>query len=132
MSAENVALVRSVYDNFANGDIPAVLGVLSPEIEWVETDSADLPHRGTHIGPQAVAEKVFGMVMANFDEFAVVPETLLDAGADVVVQGRAVGITKSGRKLDAPAAWVWTVEDGKAVRNVNYHDTQAWVSALNG
>jgi ketosteroid isomerase-like protein len=34
------------------------------------------------------------------------------------------------RKLDAPAAWVWTVRRGKAVRNMNYHDTNAWRQAL--
>jgi len=28
---------RSVYDNFAKGDIPAVLAVLAPTIEWVES-----------------------------------------------------------------------------------------------
>lgn len=132
MSAQNVALVRSVYDNFAKGDIAAVLEAMSPEIEWVESDAIDLPHRGTHIGPQAVASKVFGAMMAHFDEFAVVPEELLDAGTHIVVQGRARGITKTGNKLDAPAAWVWTIEGGKATRNVNYHDTRAWVSALSG
>jgi len=33
MSIETVAVVRSVYDNFAKGDIPAVLAVLAPAIE---------------------------------------------------------------------------------------------------
>jgi ketosteroid isomerase-like protein len=87
-------------------------------------------HRGTHRSPGDVAEKVFGMVQANFDEFAVVAVTVHDAGDAVIVEGRHTGVTKSGRKLDAPACWVWTVRDGKAVRNVNYHDTDAWREAL--
>jgi ketosteroid isomerase-like protein len=70
------------------------------------------------------------MVQSCFDEFAVVPERFHDAGDTVVVEGRARGKTKSGRVLDAPAAWVWTVRDGKAVRNMNYHDTDAWREAL--
>ncbi|HET7489799.1 MAG TPA: nuclear transport factor 2 family protein [Acidimicrobiales bacterium] len=126
MSAENVAVVRSVYDNFAKGDIAAVFGVLSPDIEWVENSQEFLPHRGTHRGPAAVGEKVFGTVMQYFDEFAVVAEVLHDAGDVVVVEGRAVGKTKAGEVLDAPACWVWTVRDGKAVSNHNYHDTDAW------
>jgi ketosteroid isomerase-like protein len=130
VSAENVALVRSVYDNFASGDIPAVLAALHPQIEWVESDNALLPHHGTHHSPQAVAEKVFGMVMANFEQFAVTPELLHDGGDVITVQGRATGRTKTGGVLDAPAAWVWTVRDGKCIRNVNYHDTAAWQSAL--
>jgi ketosteroid isomerase-like protein len=78
-----------------------------------------------------MAAKVFQMVVAHFDEFAVVPEHLHDAGDVVVVEGRAVGKTKAGT-LDAPAAWVWTVRNGKVVANHNYHDTDAWRIALTG
>ena len=74
MTAQNVAVVRSVYDNFVRGDIPAVLAALAPEIEWVESTQSYLPHRGTHRSPAQVADKVFGMVVANFDEFSVVAE----------------------------------------------------------
>jgi ketosteroid isomerase-like protein len=130
MSAENVQLVRSVYENFMKGDIPAVLGVLDPEVEWIEGEQSFLPHRGTHKGPQAVAQGVFAMVPETFDEFAVVPVALHDAGDVVVVEGRVTGTTKAGLKLDAPAAWVWTVRDGKVVRNVNYHDNDHWREAL--
>ena len=132
MSLENVAVVRSVYDNFAAGDISAVLAVLAPAIDWVESPQDFLPHRGTHHTPGDVAAKVFGMVMATFDEFVVVAEQIHDAGAVVVVEGRAVGKTKAGRILDARACWVWTVRDGLAVANHNYHDTDAWRLALGG
>jgi ketosteroid isomerase-like protein len=62
----------------------------------------------------------------------VVPGPIHDAGDHIIVEGRATGTTKAGRTLDAPAAWVWTVRGGKAVRNVNYHDTNAWRQALSG
>ena len=131
MSAANVALVRSIYDNFAAGDYPAVLGALDPNIEWIEADWAFLgPLAGTHRSPQAVAQNVFGTVAALFDEFAVTPVSLHDAGDVVCVEGRVTGTTKTGKKIDAPVAWVWTVRDGKAVRNMNYHDGAAWRDAL--
>ncbi len=132
MSTENVMAVRSVYDNFAKGDIPAVLGVMAPDIEWIEGSQDFLPHHGRHSGPAAVAEKVFGMVMAHFDEFAVVAERFHDAGDVVVVEGRAVGKSKRGEVLDAPACWVWTVQGGHITGNRNYHDTDAWRLALTG
>lgn len=132
MSAENVAVVRSVYENFAKGEIPAVLAVLAPDIEWRESSQDFLPWHGTHRSPDEVLAKVFGGVMANFDEFAVVPEVFHDAGDVVVVEGRAVGKTKTGRVLDAPAAWVWTVRGGRATSNHNYHDTEALREALAG
>jgi ketosteroid isomerase-like protein len=132
MSVETVAIVRSVYDNFAKGDISAVLSAFAPNIDWVESEHSYLPHRGTHEGPGAVAGTVFQMVVDNFDEFAVVPEQLHDAGDVVVVEGRAVGKTKHGGVLDARACWVWTVRDGLAISNHNYHDTDAWRVALSG
>ena len=130
MSTENVAVVASVYENFAKGDIPAVLAALAPELDWVEGSQEYLPHRGTHCTPQAVAANVFQMVADNFEQFAVVPERYHDAGDVVVVEGRATGRTKAGRVLDAPAAWVWTVRGGQVVANHNYHDTDAWRLAL--
>lgn len=130
MSAENVAVVRSVYENFAKGDVPAVLGVLAPDIEWVESDHEYLGFHGTHRSPGEIVERVFGEVLRSWDEFAVLPERFHDAGDVVVVEGRAVGKTKAGGVLDAPAAWVWTVRDGLAVSNRNYHDTDAFRRAL--
>jgi ketosteroid isomerase-like protein len=130
MSAENVAVVRSVYENLAKGDIPAVLARLALDIEWVESPQDYLPHRGTHRSPEEVAGEVFAMIMERFDEFAVVPEHFHDAGDVVVVEGRAVGKTKVGGVLDARAAWVWTVRGGFATANHNYHDTDAWRLAL--
>jgi ketosteroid isomerase-like protein len=130
MSAQNVAVVRSVYENFAKGDIPLVLAALDPEIEWIESEEPFLPWAGTHRGPSAVAGELFARVMSCFDQFAVVPDRIHDAGDQIVVEGRATGTTKACRKLDAPAAWVWTVRQGKAVRNMNYHDTNAFRQAL--
>lgn len=130
MSTETVAVVRSVYENFAKGDVPGVLAVLAPDIEWVEATQDFLPFAGTHVGPAQVVERVFGPVFRDWEAFAVVPERFHDAGDVVVVEGRAVGKTRAGGVLDAPAAWVWTVRDGLAVSNHNYHDTDAFRRAL--
>ena len=107
-----------------------MLDVLAPNIEWVESEQQFLPQHGVHHGPQQVASNVFGGVMSRFEEFAVVPEIFHDAGDVVVVEGRAVGKTKTGNRLDARAAWVWKVRDNHAVANHNYHDTEAWMRAL--
>ena len=130
MSQETVAVVRSIYDNFAKGEIPLVLETLAPTLEWVESPQEFLPHRGTHRTPGEVAQHVFGMIMDRFDEFAVIPEKIHDAGDVVTVEGRAKGRIKTGRTLDAQAVWVWTVNGDRVVANHNYHDTDAWRVAL--
>ncbi len=130
MSGKNVAVVRSIYQNFANGNVASVLAAIAPQLEWVESSQEWLPHRGVHRSPQEVRDKVFAMVMERFDEFALIPELFHDAGDVVVVEGRAVGKTKAGGILDARAAWIWTVRDGLVTANHNYHDTDAWRLAL--
>ena len=39
MSQKNVDIIRGMYDAFARGDIPAVLEVLDPDIEWREAEN---------------------------------------------------------------------------------------------
>ena len=39
MSAENVAVVKGIYQAFATGDVPAVVGAMSPDIEWNEAEN---------------------------------------------------------------------------------------------
>jgi ketosteroid isomerase-like protein len=41
-------VVHGIYENFARGDIPAVLASLDPEVEWIEAEQEILPHHGTH------------------------------------------------------------------------------------
>ena len=39
MSAENVQLVREMYEAFGKGDVPGVLGRLDKNIEWREAEN---------------------------------------------------------------------------------------------
>jgi uncharacterized protein len=36
--ADNVALVRGVYEAFAKGDVQTVVGVLDGKVEWYEAE----------------------------------------------------------------------------------------------
>jgi ketosteroid isomerase-like protein len=118
----NLNPVRGVYDAFAKGDIPAVLGFLSPDIEWTEAEGT--PYGGTYIGPQAVLEGVFMPLGTEWDGYAAVPDEFIDGGDAVVVLGRYSGTYKAtGKSFQANFAHVWKVREGKAVRFVQYVDT---------
>ncbi len=39
MSLENVSIVRGMYDAFASGDIPFIVGSLDPKVEWLEAEN---------------------------------------------------------------------------------------------
>ena len=60
MSQSNLDIVKGVYAAFSVGDIPAVLGVMSPGIVWNEAENnLPLAEGNPYVGPQAVLEGVF-------------------------------------------------------------------------
>ncbi len=125
----NLNSVQSVYDAFAKGDIPTVLGFLSSDINWTEAEG--FPYGGTYIGPDAVLGGVFMRLGTEWEGFAAVPEEFIDAGDTVVVLGKYSGKYKTtGKSFQANFAHVWKVRDGKAIRFVQYVDTLIVQQAL--
>ena len=59
MSAENVAIVRGIYNAFAAGDVAGVLAAMSPDLVWHEAENFPYADRNPYRGPQAVASGVF-------------------------------------------------------------------------
>jgi len=113
---------RGVYQAFAEGDIPAVLGVLSPTVRW--TEAAGGPYGGVSIGPNAVLENVFARIGAEWHGFAAVPSEFVADGATVVALGEYSGTYKTtGKSFKAPFAHVWKFDDGKVVSFQQYTDT---------
>ena len=74
MSQSNLDIVKGVYAAFSVGDIPAVLGAMSPGIVWNEAENnLPLAEGNPYVGPQAVLEGVFMRLGEEFDGFTVVP-----------------------------------------------------------
>jgi ketosteroid isomerase-like protein len=131
MSEQNVALVRSIYEAFARGDIPGVLGAMSPDIVWNEAENFPYADGNPYCGPEAVLGGVFARLGGEWDGFAPVPEEYLDAGDTIVVLGRYRGTYKgTGTTIHAQMAHVWRVVDGKAARFQQYTDTLQAVRAM--
>jgi uncharacterized protein len=128
MSQQDVETVRSAYDAFNRKDIPAVLALYDPQIEWIEAGGGRAP-AGIFREPQNVANDVFATVPQNFDDFRAEPEQFIDAGEHVVVVGRFRGKAKSGATLDAPFVHVNRMRNGKVVGFQNYVDATRWASA---
>jgi ketosteroid isomerase-like protein len=123
MSEDNVAVVRAIYEAFGAGDIPGVVARMSPDIVWNEAESYPYADGNPYRGPDAVLG-LFGRIAAEWDGFAAIPETLLDAGEHVVALGRYRGTCRAtGRAQNTQMAHVWRVADGKAASFQQYADT---------
>ena len=131
MSQENVTLLQRWYEAFPRGDIPTVLALMDPNIEWDEPQAPDYPFGGIHRGPQGVANEVFGLVQTYYQEFAVVPQEFVDAGDRVFVLGEFRGKGKArGTPFVAPFVHIATFRDGKMTRFQNHTDTGTIAAAI--
>jgi ketosteroid isomerase-like protein len=118
----NLNAVKAVYAAFATGDIPTVLGTLSPDVAWTEAEG--FPYGGTYHGPRAVLESVFMRLGSEWDGFAAIPDEFIDGGDTVVVLGKYSGKYKAtGKSFQANFAHVWKMQDGKAAQFIQYVDT---------
>jgi ketosteroid isomerase-like protein len=127
---KNGNIVRGLYEAFAKGDVPGVLGALAPNIQWNEAESFIYADGNPYVGPQAVAQGVFQRIATDLEGLTVMPEQFVEADDMVVVQGRYRGTMRATRtKVDAQFAHVWQVRDGKVVRFQQYTDTRQWARA---
>jgi ketosteroid isomerase-like protein len=132
MSAENVAIVRALYEAFGKGDIPGVLGKFDQKIEWREAENFIYADRNPYIGPNAILEGVFLRIVSEWNDFTVSPESIIDAGEQVVTLGTYSGThKKTGKSVRAQMVHVWNMSDGKAVRFQQYTDTKQFADAVN-
>jgi ketosteroid isomerase-like protein len=127
---KNGDIVKGLYDALSRGDVPDVLGTLDSGIEWREADGFLYADGNPYVGPQAVAEGVFQRIVSNVENFAVIPQKVIDGGDTVVVEGRYKGKMKAtGALVDAQFAHVWDLRNGKVVRFQQYTDTKQWAEA---
>lgn len=124
MSKHNVELIQAMYAAFAAGDVPGVLGRMSPGIIWNEAENFPYADGNPYVGPEAVLHGVFARCASEWDGFSVVIEEILDAGDTVVALGRYRGTYKAtGRAQNTQVVHVWRVANGKVVRFQQYADT---------
>ncbi len=122
---DNVALLKTLYDAFGRGDMPAVLGAMSPGIRWHEAESNPyMPSGEPWVGPDAVLHNLFMKLGGEWDGFTVHPKTFYGAGDSVIVEGRYTGTYKATAKtMDAQFCHIWDVKGGKVTRFQQYVDT---------
>lgn len=123
----NVELVKQAYAHFATGNVPAVLALFDPAIEWNECqgmpfmNNADLV-----IGPEAVVTRIFMNLPVYFDGFNIAVTDIFGDGDKVAMQGYYQGTNKAtGNAFKANATHIWTVKDGQLTHFFQAVDTAA-------
>jgi ketosteroid isomerase-like protein len=107
MSEENVALVQAIYSAWNEGRSAREL--IADDLEYVNPAYAVEPGLTRGRGTLARVRDVY-------PDFRVEVERYVDAGDEVVVVGTARGTGASGLEVQWRQGYVWTLQDGKAVR----------------
>lgn len=123
-------VVRSFYDRLGRGDVPGLLALLAPELEWTEAERFPY-HSGTWRTPGAVVTGLLAPLGRDWSAFAARATEYLADGAHVVAFGSYSGThRKTRRSFTAAFAHKWTVHGGKIVGFVQYTDTAKVLAAL--
>jgi uncharacterized protein len=121
---ENEQIARKLYEDFAKGNVPGVLGALDPKIEWNEAENFIYAQGSPFIGPEKVLQEVFVRLGTEWNDFRATPNDFAVSGDRVFVAGRYQGTFKpTGKSMDAQFMHVLTIRNGKITVFQQYTDT---------
>ncbi|MEA2221482.1 MAG: uncharacterized protein QOJ35_4108 [Solirubrobacteraceae bacterium] len=124
-SDTNIDIIRAAYAAFADGDIPAVLGVLADDIVW------HVPGQNPLSGDYRGREEVLGFFAAMAERsggtFNITVDRVLGDGAGAVAVLTTERGQRAGMQLDTIAVHVWRFDEGSAVSFRGYQsDDHTW------
>ena len=120
MSQANVDLVKAIYAAWDAGE--SARDFVAEDLEYVNPDYA--VESGTRRG-----RKYLASVRDVYPDFRIEPDRFVEAGDDVVVIGTARGTGASGVEVQWKQGYIWTIEDGKAVRLRWFNDPDEALAA---
>jgi ketosteroid isomerase-like protein len=116
MPDRNLDLVRAAYESFSQGDVPAVLGTLAPDVVW--SVPPPLPQAGEAHGPEEVGA-FFQKLVGIWEGLDIQVDDFVASGNRVCVIGRGSGKV-DGQETGYGFVHCWTLEDGLATRFDEY------------
>jgi ketosteroid isomerase-like protein len=126
----NVDVVQRTYEAVGRGDIPAVLELLTDDVEWTLQGPSTIPFAGTRHRRDGVAE-FFTLVGQNLQFEVFKPYLFVDEGDTVVALGRERSKSPStGRAVVQEWAHVYTLRDGKIATFQAFEDTATLAAAF--
>jgi ketosteroid isomerase-like protein len=132
-SADNVALIQSIYQAFGRGDVEFIVARTAPDARWdYNVAESDVPWHRPVTGPGEVP-KFFASLATNVELQAFEPRHFVAVGEDVIAHVRLVmTVRRTGRKIDEEQLHWWKVRNGSVAGIRHFEDTAQVVSAWRG
>jgi ketosteroid isomerase-like protein len=121
---QNSKTIEALYSAMGKGDIPFIIGVLDPQIEWNEAENFVYADHSPYVGVDKLLSGLFARLVGEWDGFSAVPHEIVDGGETVIALGRYGGVYKgTGLKVDAQFVHVFKFKGGKIAHFQQYTDT---------
>ena len=131
---ENIQIIDTLYNAFSTGDMPTVLGLMHPNIEWNEAESNSLADGNPYIGPNTILEGVFAPLGANHEYFGLKDVKIHGMNDNMILATLRYDakVKATGKAYNAQAAHLWTLnDDGKIIAFQQYVDTKKLADSEN-
>lgn len=130
MNAESaLSSVQALYAAFGRGDLPALLDLLTDDVDWRFVGDRASGYAGRVQGKAAVAEW-FARVAAADDIQAFEPREFLVGADHVTVLGWERTVARSsGRAFDSDWVHVFRLREGRVCRFLGLLDSEASAAA---
>jgi uncharacterized protein len=117
MSASNSAIIRKAYEDFAQGNIPAVFAAFDAAITWHVPGNS--PLSGNFTGHDQIAGFFRCTMELSGGAFSIDVHNVL-ADGDLVVALVTVNAQRNGVSASFPEVHVWRMKNGKAIEFCEY------------
>jgi uncharacterized protein len=121
---QNIDLIKKPYEAFGKGDIDTIIDHLDGQLVWRFDAPSVIPYAGEHDTPNKVREGFFRPLANTQREYALrTDEFIAQDDKVIMVGGYGATVTATGKSFDLPLVHVWTIQNGKVKRFVNFTDT---------
>jgi len=128
LSDAGVDVVRAAYSAFSRGDVPAIVNLVSEDVDWRFVGTKRLAYTGRFKKPQVA--QWFADLAAAEEVQQFEPREFIPGGEHVTVLGHYRCTAKpSGKPFETEWAHVFTVKHGKITRFWGIYDSEASAAA---
>jgi len=129
----NTQIAQALYGYFGEGNVPAILNLLTDDIKWIVPGPKDiLPYTGVFSGKQQVGE-FFRLISENKEFPRFEPREFIPEGDKVVALGYWEAKSRqTGKPYSGDWAMVFYFRDGKISEHREYYDTYGEAVASKG
>ena len=121
---QNIDLIKKPYEAFGKGDIDTIIDHLAGQLLWRFDAPSVIPYAGEHDTPDKVRKGFFGPLASTQRDYALrTDEFIAQDDKVIMVGGYGATVTATGKSFDLQLVHVWTIQNGKVKRFVNFTDT---------